>query len=179
MFLGTSMKLTDKRVDRMLTSRGITEAALFYSPMSICLTLLALLLTQVIWIFLEFPVLRYWYLWSPYLLLSYLFNAHRNNSFAIKDNTLYIINPNFPFRHITRYEQPVVQSIIVSSYNSSWPIWLACFTSNFVMVITNTGRKTFYCAGLVGDAFDENWTEKTTEDLEAALLNSGFNVAGI
>ena len=57
------------------------------------------------------------------------------------------------------------------------PAWIfLIFKSNYIEVYFNNKKGRFYCSSLQLDSFDENWTEKTIDDLQYSLLKKGIMI---
>ena len=174
MLIGVSLKLRDKRVDKMLASRSFGDAEIFYSPISSWLLILVLILTSAAGLLFYLATWDYWYLIIPYSIISYLLNAFLNNSFALQDDKLFIINPNFPFRRFQIMKRDETKQITIDKVKGQWLMIFMATTGNFLSIKTTNKLYKFHCASLDQDAFDENWTEKTIEDFRFALDKNKF-----
>jgi hypothetical protein len=175
MLIGVSFNFKDKRVDKMLRSKGVIDADIYYSPIGIWLMLWLLLLPSVWWLIYLLSSTVYGLLLLPYLIISYLLNAHHNNSFAFHQDELIVINPNFPFRHMTTIDVKDIKSITIDTRKREWILWFILFGENYLLLETKDKTMKFYCSGLELDGFDENWTEKTIETLHMKLKEKGIS----
>ena len=180
MLIGGSMNLRDKRADRMLQSATNAHCEIFYSPIQGWVvfwgllgmaflgggSVLFILLVQYIGdyilpIILSIPL---------YFFAGYLIAGKLNNSFAIAAEGVWIINPNWPWR---KGEFIVWKSIEKIKIGENKKYFLARFFGmselNYLEIKTGDRLTTFYCAGLGIDCFDENFTEKTLDDLKMTL----------
>ena len=174
MLIGVSFKLKDKRVDKMLASRQLENAEIFYSPISSWLLVLLLIFSSAAWFLFYIATWNYWYLIIPYFTISYLINAFLNNSFALYKDNLFIINPNFPFRRFQKIKRDDVNQITIDKIKRQWFLVFLAIGGNYLSVDTTNRKFKFHCAGLDQDSFDENWTEKTIEDLRFKLDQNKF-----
>lgn len=162
----------------MLRDRGYPSADIFVSPIKTwgCVVGLAVLsLGQVLILFLQIPIV--FLALIPYLVVSYLLNAARNNSFAICHEKLLVVNSNFPFRRFT--EIPFSEIELITFANSrSWikSVFLA-ISGNYLKVETGSRTYHFPCEGLAEDTWDGNWTKRTLDDLQIALERKGIPVS--
>jgi hypothetical protein len=176
MLIGVGFNLKDKRVDKMLRSKGIMDADIFYSPIKCWLVLLLLLGLQMGIIVIMILNTVYSLLLIPYFIISYFVNAYYNNSFALHEDKITIINPNFPFRQITTIDIQDIQCIVIDRDKRKWTPWfILIFRQNYLLIKTNNKKMKFYCSGLEIDCYDENWTEKTIDDLETELRQKGIS----
>lgn len=175
MLIGVSLNLKDKRVDKMLRSKGITDADIYYSPIVTWLILWLLLLPSVWGLIYLLSSTVYGLLSMPYFIISYLLSAHHNNSFAFHQDKLIIVNPNFPFRHITVIDVKDIKLITIDTMKRKWIESFMVFGENYLLLETKDKTMKFYCSGLELDGFDENWTEKTIEILHATLREKGIS----
>ncbi|HLP52332.1 MAG TPA: hypothetical protein VK154_15695 [Chitinophagales bacterium] len=170
------MSLTDKRVDRMLQRRNITATAIYYSPITAWLVTLLLFL-MYFGLALYLIVISGYYLYMAiYLILGYLVAARMNTSFAVTDSELIVVNPNFPFNRIEVIALSDIEHVTIDRTRSRWHYAFLIFGDNYLLIKTKTSIMKYYCAGLELDAFDENWTELTIEDLHYALTKRGVGV---
>jgi hypothetical protein len=179
---GFSLKLKDLRVDHMLKSKGynLSHTTIYYSPIITHLLFIVLILTfslppLIIYIW-SFIILYYNFV-VIYLIVIYLLGAYLNNSIAITETDLIIINPNFPFKKIKVYPFQNIESLEVKSSK----IWLLTFPflslgGNFIRIYHKKYQKRYFCISLQEDAYDENWTELTIEDLISNLQNRKMKV---
>lgn len=173
MLIGVGLKLKDKRVDKMLRAKGITEAAIYYSPIMFWLLFWVLMIQPALWLIVVLSSSVYGLLLIPYFITSYLLYAYHFNSFAFHNDQLIIINPNFPFRKMTILPLKDIQQATIDKSKRKWPQAFMLFSENYLLLQTNTCTIKYYCAGLEEDAYDENWTEKTIEDLDITLRERG------
>ena len=174
MLIGVGFNLKDKRVDKMLRSEGITDADIYHSPIKCWLVMLLLLCCQG-WVFFTFLTTTYSFLLIFYLIISYLVNAYHNNSFALHEDKITVINPNFPFRQIITIDIQDIQCIVIDQGTRKWTLWVMLFGENYLLIKTNNKNMKFYCSGLEIDSYDENMTEKTIDDLGEQLRQMGIS----
>lgn len=160
----------------MLAKAGIFGAHTFYSPIATWVMVLFICGIQV------FPLLvcfcsLYWLFSTPYFVVAYLVNAWHNNSFAIHNEQLIVINSNIPFRKMTAYPKA---DIVMISLHDKAPGWLSIFFTfevYYADIETATGTYRYFCSGLAADSFDENWTEETMDTFHHQLGQHGFPAA--
>lgn len=172
---GVSAKTKDRRVDRVLEKLGYeaTACEIFYSPVMVWVTYLMLFFMALLPVSLCLLALLYRFpvYGGLYFLLGYLMAAYLNNSVVLTQDKLIIINPNFPFRRSVIYDLAELRDVKIDQ--SKW-LWSTFFIfahsgSNYVEISTDDKTRRFYCTCLQVDAFDENLTEKTMDDLHFAL----------
>ena len=174
MFIGVGLKLKDKRVDKMLLVKNIISTDIFYSPISTWILLLLLILTSGWWLLYIFASTKYGLLLIPYFVISYLLNGYKSNSFALCNDNLIVINPNIPFRQITVINNSDIQLVTIDKTTRKWTKIFLDFGENYLLIQTKDNTYKFNCAGLDLDAYDENWTEKTIDDLRHKLKEKGI-----
>jgi hypothetical protein len=111
-----------------------------------------------------------------YLILRYFVCAYLNNSFALSDTELIIINPNFPFQNLTKYRFEQISSIHISETANFFLFTFLLFEQNYVKVNGLNPSKKHYCVSLNVDAYDENFTELTMNDFHDDLKTRGLSV---
>ncbi len=176
MLTGVSLNLKDKRVDKILQSKGIATPEVYYSPVKtlpVALMMMVLFLFPAIFLF---PFNKYGLLLLPYLPFIYLVFAYHNTSFALHDEKLTMINPNFPFKRVETVDLSAIELITIDKRFIHWHLLFLLFGRNYVMIKTKQGVKKYHCACLELDAFDENWTEKTMDDFHLRLKEKGLPV---
>jgi hypothetical protein len=173
---GVSLKLDDKRVDKKLEKEGYHQSTIFYSPIQTWVLFIVMLSATsipanggVFYLLFVFPIYT-----TIYFLVSYLFAAYLNNSFIItKDKKeLLVINRNFPFYKFKTYQSADIETIRIDKafFPFLSPLIFFCIVfTHYVEIQTSTGKHRFYCVGLDTDCYDENWTERTLDDLPYAL----------
>ena len=178
------MELKDKEVDKMIAKRGYQHSEIFYSPISSWFV--TFLLFGVIIVPLIFCLISYLLSGgSPiilgivvlYFLIGYTFIALLNRSFAVTKDELLIINSHFPLQKIKPHPFREIKSVRISSNKLVYlllPFLLG--RPNYIEVKFKNDVKRYYCLFLDVDAFDENWTEKTLDDLKISLKDKGINV---
>lgn len=175
---GFSLKLRDKRVDKKLEEIGYTDLKIFYSPINMHFALLPLLLISLLPV-LDLVIYIPWNVWVAiglYLILRYFVCAYLNNSFALSETELIVVNPNFPFRHVTKYRFEKISSIYISETYNLFLYAFLLFEQNYVKINGWGQLKRHYCVSLCVDAYDENFTEFTMDDFHADLKTRGLNV---
>ncbi|MFA9213164.1 MAG: hypothetical protein ACEQSR_04870, partial [Candidatus Methylacidiphilales bacterium] len=140
-------KLKDNRVDKMLTSKGIVGGDIYYSTISVWIISLSIIILSGIGVFYLFASTIYGYLLIPYLIISYLLNAYKNNSFALFDDKLIIINPNIPFRKVTIINNSEINLITIDKTKSNWSKLFLDFGENYLLIQTKNKLLKFYCSG--------------------------------
>ena len=183
MFIGISGRLKSKRVDKQLQAAGYSDYEIFYSPLSVWATYCMLLpygfggFLPIAYNFLRpwiFPVAAFL---AGYILIARSVASQLNNTFAITNNELVIVNPYFPFKKITSMKLDSILSVRISNQPFRLRKLFLCFDSNFIEIATQNGETTrFYCHGLEQDFYDENLTEKTIENLVYALEKRNIKV---
>jgi hypothetical protein len=174
MLIGVSFNLKDKRVDKMLRSKGVNDSDIYYSPIKTWLMIWFLLLPSGWWLIYILASTVYGFILIPYLGISYLLNAHHSNSFALHHDQLIVVNPNFPFRRVTTIDLKDIKLVTIDATKRKWLRAFVLFGENYLLVTTKDHSRKFYCSGLELDGFDENWTEKTIEDLDTKLKEKGI-----
>jgi hypothetical protein len=173
MIIGFSANLTDRRIDKYLLQNNydLAECMLFYSPISGFLFYfgLAIGFTMPFCIYLLVIVFKYLYFFGVYCIAQYLALAYLNNSFVIIAEKLVVINPNFPFKTVKVYELKQIEQVKIASERTFITWLLLIFRPNYVEIYTAKNVQRYYCLFLQEDAYDENITKKTIEDLDIAL----------
>lgn len=177
---GVSLQFKDSRVEHRLAEEGLIDCEIFHSPIQSWLFLVGILsiasltadggILMLLW--------KYPFYTIPCISVSYLFAAFSNNSFAFTSEKLIVINPNFPFQRLISYDlKNITQIKIDKSKHLVYLSWLFCIsTTNYVEVYTKKKVNRFYCSGLDVDCYDENWTEKTLDDLYSTALSNEIKV---
>lgn len=177
-----SFKIKDKRIDREVIKLGHSpeECEMFYSPIAVWLMHLGLLLTMVG--LLTYPMVMH----SPvailvvlcWFCLGYLFSARLNYSFVLTPRQILAINPNFPFRKriVCDFKDITCIRIARPPFRHRVLILFMIAGGKFVQIHTNTQVHTCYCIELRLDALDENFTDKSLDDLYVSLKNKGLSV---
>jgi hypothetical protein len=174
MFFIGEMGIKDKRVDRMLIKRHFDNPDIYYSPVLIWVLCLFMLLPVTGWFVFQLAFLKYYPFLLTYFAIGYLINSYLNNSFAITENQLHIINPNFPFRRFKSYSISDIKQITFDETKRKWHYAFVIFSSNYIDIQTDKGSEKYFCVGLGLDGFDENWTEKTIETFNYKLKEKGI-----
>ena len=190
MVFGFSAEYKDKRVDKILEVQGITidSKYIFYAPIkvgfvmyflvyvmlsSVGLGLGSLVYGIIKWDF-DFAILNHLFV-AAALPFFYLFWAKMSNSFVVSEDAIYIINPNFPFTSFRKIEKNQVKRVLVGRNNFFGLSYLfLSFHNHYVEVYVGEKDYRFYCAPLQVDAFDENWTKKTLDDLYYDFKNKKY-----
>lgn len=174
-----SFKIKDNRVDREIIKLGFAPEAceIFYSPIA------AWLWPHVMWLALfAYPLVAYFPISIPILLcwfcIGYLLAAWQNCSFALTSRQMLAINPNFPFKKRVVCDFEAITSIRIDK-SPTWhwmffPFLIA--RGKFLHIQTTTKAHTCYCAELRLDVYDENFTDKSLDDLYLSLKNKGLEV---
>ena len=125
--------LKDKRVDKILDEAGIKGAEIFYSPVALSFFPFFILVVILNIFFLNKIVFSFsiFFVLMDYLLVSFL-----NNSLAIRENFMYVINPNFPFNRLKKYELKSIQRIRINCKSSTWQYFFLILSGSFIQIIT-------------------------------------------
>ncbi len=174
MFIGVGLQLKDKVVDKILAKSGFGKAHVYYSPISAWFVMIIMLLCTTGGVIFYFASWKYSFLFIPYFIISYLIAAYCNTCFAIHEDKFLVINGNFPFRRLQIFERDTIKLIIMDKMKKYWFIGFAVFGNNYIIVETFKKKYKYYCFGLELDAYDENWTERTIDDLAYHLKNSNY-----
>lgn len=181
MFLTYSAKLQDKRVDHKLETMGysLADCEVFYSPIRgylIYLGGLLLVIAPFCWPF--YTVIADYYIrFLLYFTLVYLVLAYLNNSYALTEKQLIVINPNFPFRKVVVYDLASIQKVRIDHSKLRFILWvLLILGCNYVEIYTTNQVQRFYSIFLEVDAYDENITEKTMSSFSNALHKRAVKV---
>jgi hypothetical protein len=159
--------MKDRRIDRMLKSRGrdAADVAIYYSPINYFFLFLLLIFLGLLP--LSAGIIRFWqYLWMPvliFLLASYVNSAALSNSFALTTDELIVVNPNFPFRQFETFKLNHIRGVKIAQSKRLFSI--VPFVPG-VQYVEIDGKK-YYCAHLDRSNFDEK--NLTIDDLHAAL----------
>lgn len=176
MFFFGSMNLRDKRVERILTSRGFKHADIYYSPIAGWICCLFMLLGVTFPILLQLGLLTFYPVFIVYLVAGYLVAGRFNNSFAITENQIHIINPNFPFRTFKSFSLNEIDLVTIDKTKWKWHYLFCVLGNNYVEIKTGTDTEKYFCAGLELDAFDENWTKNTIDTFDYTRRQKGVQV---
>jgi hypothetical protein len=169
MFFFGAMNLKDNRVDRMLAARGIESVDVYYSPIASWIYCLIMLIGVTLPLFFQFDLLLFYPLFLIYPLSGYLVAGYLNNSFAITEKQIHIINPNFPFRQFKSYFLSEIELVTIDKTTMKWHHIFCVLGDNYVAIKSGSNADKYFCAGLELDAFDENWTEKTIDTFDHTL----------
>ena len=182
---GFSLELGDKRVDKIISNKGFKKSEISYSPISVwftfSVTLSVIAIPMTIEIlynyFVKFSFQKGMLLIFIYLLLCYLLIIIFNRSFAITEKEFLVINSHFPFGTLQTFKLEEISEIKISSdWKLKTLIIFGLFYCNYVQIKIRNQEKRFYCLFLDVDCHDENWTERTLDDLERSLKLKGVNV---
>ncbi len=174
MILGVSAKIKDRRIDKCLETTGYNpgECDIYYSPIIGYYFYVGISIFFIIplWFILKILILKYLYFFIIYYALQYLVLAYINNSYAIYQNKLIAINPNFPFKKMTVFELTEIDKIKIGNSRLGFTTWiLLILSSNYIEIYTTDKTQRFYSVLLEVDCFDENITEKTIDNFNTAL----------
>jgi hypothetical protein len=163
--------LRDKRVDKILDEAGIKNAEVFYSPISVTLPH-----TIYILVFANISSLNWIVFTVTFLvaLVNYMLVLYMNNSLAITDDFLFVINTNYPFKKIETIDWKSIQHIQIDCKKPTWLFLLLIFSSNSIQIKTTKEIRKYYCIGIEQDAFDENVVEKPIEEFEKRVIEKGI-----
>lgn len=168
-----NLRVRDKRVNKMLTSRHLPDTDIYYSPLSSWILCLVLLLAGGLWIFFSQFFLQHYPWFLLYPVIGYLIAAYLNTSFALTNDALIAVNPNFPFRKLKVYPLKDIQLVIFDETRFKGHYLFAIWGRNYITIQTAQKKQRYYCVNLELDAFDENWTEKTIDSLHESLKDKG------
>ena len=175
----SSNSITDRRVDSLLQKHQFFDFTIYYSPITSLAIVWGLLLLMAIPLLMNIlPKIPYWYVWVPgWGIFAYLLASYLNNSFAINGSKLIVVNPNFPFKRVQAYNLTEIKSIKIASakYVYLAGLW-GVFGGNYVEIETESGKRRFHCSELAVDAYDENWTKLTIDDLQEDLKQKGLKL---
>lgn len=162
----------------MLARNGIAEAGIFYSPVQVWLYIILMMTTAGIYVvFAARSSLTVAALVLVYRSVSYLLYTRCSNSFAVRHDTLYIINPSHPFRKFKVCALKDIRAVTFDEDKKTWINRIFLLGScNDLLVETGEGIYKYACAGLDLDAFDEGFTEKNLDDLRYHLEGKGLRV---
>lgn len=190
--IAPSLQLKDKRIDKTLLKNGydLKKCTIFYSPIKMYfIFLLMLFFAGGFYAFYAFYFLYEFvalltsfigviFIFLAYITISLLLVFKLNNSVVLTDDELVIINPNFPFKKISKYRFRDIIGVKIDNYKrfTFLTFIFLLFDSNFIQIKLKNQSKRYYCIFLNVDAFDENWTELTLDDLHYSLENKELNV---
>lgn len=182
------MKLEDKRIKKHLKQIPLDQYTVYHSPIKSWFLFIFLILIIIS----PFSIYFIGSLFSTsfniiiisliisYFIISYVISAYYNNSFIVSNNYLLVINPNFPFKTIKKYNLSSINEVIIDNdkrtVNSIF-LWIF-FIINRNQIKIKLGKKieTFYCVNLDVDCCGENWTEKNLDDFYNDLKSKNINV---
>lgn len=167
------MSIKDKRVDKMLSAHNLIDVDIFYSSISIWLLSVIIICSIAHWLIFYLAYSKYYPVIIIYFALGYFISAYLNNSFALTQDSLIVINPNFPFKNIKIYPLTNISTITIDKTNWIWHFIFCVFGSNYIKIQTKEKSKKYFCVGLELDSFDENWTEKTLDTFYHKLEEKG------
>lgn len=170
MIIGLSANHKDKRIDKILVQKGFVNTDIFYSPIQSWF--LALLLMYG-YAFLPITVIliakKFYFLIGSYFIIGLLINFYLNNSFAIDNTYLHIINPNLLKGRIKSRKLSEIKNVAFRRKKNYLLYVFGIFYCNYIEVETDQDKETYFCIWLDKDAYDENWTEKTLDDFKTKL----------
>ena len=173
--------LTDKRVDKLILKRGIKNYEVFYSPIMVLGMFWSMIFAMffpfiLIFIYNHFSIQRDFIYIFIYLTITYFLIGIFNRSFAITDEEFLVINSHFPFWKIQSFKFEDITEVKISS---DWKLkilfFLGIFHGNYVQLKTKKKEKRYYCLFLDVDCHDENWTDRTLDNLKGSLKLKGVN----
>ena len=178
-FIG-EMNIKDKRVDKMLATDNINNADIYYSPIIFWILSLVVILCGGVGVIAWLALHKYYLFFLFYFSVSYFISSYLNNSFALTEKHLHVINPNIPFKKIKSYDLSNIKQITIGKTKRKWHYVLGIFGSNYITIQTTNKSEKYFCIGLEIDAFDENWTEKTIDNFNYKLreknIQTVFNI---
>lgn len=169
-------KMPNKAIKKILAQQQVLDAEIFASPFETWLTYTAFLLCGGIGLLPLFYNYGSLYFILLYALCSLLINGKLNNSFALNNQELIVINPYIPFRQVERFELNTIKQITITKAKLPWWRAFIIMGDHYIEIETHTRRQRFYCVNLETDAFDENFSEKTIQDLNHSLLKRHLKV---
>ena len=108
--------------------------------------------------------------------ILYIINARLNNSFALNDDKLYIINRNFPMNVFKVIDLEKIKGVTFDEKKPNTFGLALVFTPSFIDLETEGKMERYYCVHLEQDAYDENLVEKTIDMFAHALKRRGVSV---
>lgn len=180
MDLRGTVKLRDKRIDKIARRLGYTEFEVFSSPMVTWLLVICCIALSAFPLIIDVvsntPVRIVFLLLLLYVCASYFAAAYANNSFVVTEHDIVVINPNPPFRQSQKFPVKDIIGMRMDSKNQTLLSLLRVSGGNYVEIVTHAGINRFFCVCLETESFDENYTGKTMDDLYTALLQKGIKV---
>jgi len=172
-------------VEKILLKNGFPRSEIFHSPIWIWWMFWIVIFSMGLSFW--FALLRYFIsLFSfetviiyviGYVVISYLIIKFLNRSFAITDGKILIVNSHPPFREFEYFNFNQIQKVKISSdWRLKILIIFGIFHTNYIQIETKFQKKRFYCLFLDVDCYDENFTEKTLDDLATSLKSKGVIV---
>ena len=113
----------------------------------------------------------------PILSVIYYFWASKSYSFAILEDKIYAINPNYPFKSLVKIDKSDIKRVKVGQdrlYGLSF-LFLS-FYNYYLEVETADETYQFYCYPLENEHYDnfEGWETQTSDGLEYQLKQKGY-----
>lgn len=166
----------DRRVDKMLASGGYNTNDIYYSPISEWLAIVFFILLNICIPLVAFIATSYHSLWVLfYVTIAYLTIAKQNNSFALFEDQLIVINPNFPFRKLTIYENRNIHTVTMDATKFGWSMLFPGSGGHYVLIETNDQIHKYHCSGLDLEPYEDT-SEKTIDELSERLQEKGVVV---
>lgn len=178
---GKRKKRCDKKVERILRTKGLREAEVFYGPQRIWWwTVISMLLLAGAYLFPAFRWIGWWgipFLFL-YLIIGYLVSGRYYNSIAVTDKELIVVNSNALFNRYTAFPLDQVRLVTMGAESSVLAQFFCLFGNNYIEIGTNTDLQLFYCSGIEEhDGYgNEGQVDKTLEDLSLLLKKKGIAV---
>jgi len=174
----SGINLSDKRVDKLIRNSGFnpSEFKLYYSPIKMIWVDLVLLVFVSGIIFMIYEKVIELIIYLPaYLVIIYLLGAKLNNTIAVKNEFILIVNPNFPFTKLLIYNIKDINSIEVKHSPLRFLLWgFFISTGNNINIRSMGTNKKYYCTSLELNAYDENFTKLDLDDLITHLQRLGI-----
>lgn len=170
-------KITDRRVDSMLVNNKVFDARIFCSPITSWLSFFLLMIVYLGGYF--YPALGIWWVQLMvivYTCVSYLVNARLNNSFAVRDEALIVVNTNIPCRKILFFKKEDIKQITILEDKRAWREYLLATGSNCVWIDTGDHLYRFYCISLELEGWDDPWNVETIDSFRHCLTERGYPV---
>jgi hypothetical protein len=169
-----SKLIIDERVDKILKNKDLKNIDIYYSPRSVYLHTLGMImpyggvalifiLILIIWSFkiLFFPFLIY-------CLLIFISNHYLNNSFGLSNDELLVINSSKLFPRFERYKLAEIICVKRRVHKIAWTHFLI-LPSSYIEVHLKGKIKRYYCIWLEDNYFVENNVWKTMDWFEESL----------
>ncbi len=174
----SGIKIKDNRVDRLIKNSGFNpdKFRIYYSPITIIWYdfILLVLVSGIILVIYQTLISMLIYL-PVYSIITYSLGAKLNNSVAVSDKLIIIVNPNFPFRKILVYYVDNIDFIEIKHSLFRFLMWpFFIFTGNNINISSKGKYERYYCTSLELNVYDENFTKLDLDDLISHLRRLGI-----